>query len=268
MHTEPPKKNFDCHSRVDRLVDIGVVHDDEGRLAAELEADRLDAFGAERVDLAARADAPGHRDEVGALVRHEMRANRSAVANDDIDDTLRYAGASAEFAKHQRGQRRQLVRLDDDGVARHQRRADLAGEQRRGEIPGGDAGDHPIGHALNPDLLVAAFARQDLALESPRALGGVAQQNRSEIRVDAQFRQELAPFGGEKRSQRLGVLVDQIGEFLEQRAALHRRSSAPFGLSFAGRRDGAIRVLDCGGRHRGDDALVLRILDLAPIAAG
>ena len=103
-----------------------------------------------------------------------MRANGSAVANDDIDDALRYAGAPAEFAKHQRGQRRQLVRLDDDGVARHQRRADLAGEQRSGEVPGGDAGDDPIGHPLNPDLLVAAFARQDLALESSRALGRVA----------------------------------------------------------------------------------------------
>ena len=103
-----------------------------------------------------------------------MRANGSAVANDDVDDALRYAGAPAEFAEHQSGQRRQLVRLDDDGVARHQRRADLAGEQRSGEVPGGDACDDPIGHPLNPDLLVAAFARQDLALESSRALGRVA----------------------------------------------------------------------------------------------
>ena len=48
------------HSRIDRLVDIGVVHDDEGRLAAKLEADRLDALRAERIDLAARAYAAGH----------------------------------------------------------------------------------------------------------------------------------------------------------------------------------------------------------------
>ena len=75
VQTEPPKKNFEVDSRVDRLVDVGVVHDDEGRLAAELEADRLDALGAERVDLAAGPHAAGHRDEVGVLVRHEMRAD-------------------------------------------------------------------------------------------------------------------------------------------------------------------------------------------------
>ena len=102
-------------------------------------------------------------------------ANSPAVANDDIDNALRYAGVPAELAKNERGERRQLVRLDDDGVARHQRRADLAGEQRSGKVPGGDAGDDPIGHALNPDLLVAVFARQDLALESSGTLGGVAQ---------------------------------------------------------------------------------------------
>jgi hypothetical protein len=173
-----------------------------------------------------------------------MRANGSAVADDDIDDTLRYAGAPAEFAEHQRGQRRQLVRLDDDGVARHQRRADLAGKQRSWEVPSGDAGDDPIGHALNPDLFVAAFARQDLALESSSALSGVAQQKGSEIRVDPRFRQKLAAFSGEKRSQRLAVFVDQVRKFLEQRTAFHRRSSAPFGLSFTGRHRCAVGVLD------------------------
>jgi hypothetical protein len=46
-------------------------------------------------------------------------ANSPAVANDDIDNALRYAGVPAELAKNERGERRQLVRLDDDGVARH-----------------------------------------------------------------------------------------------------------------------------------------------------
>jgi hypothetical protein len=65
----------------------------------------------------------------------------------------------------------------------------------------------------------------------------------------------------------LGVFIDQSRKFLKQRAALHRRPSAPLGLSFAGRGDRAIRVFDGGGRHRGDDALVLRILDLTPFSA-
>jgi hypothetical protein len=60
VQTEPPKKKLRRHSRIDRLVDIGVVHDDERRLAAKLEADRLDAFRAERIDLAARAYAARH----------------------------------------------------------------------------------------------------------------------------------------------------------------------------------------------------------------
>ena len=81
----------------------------------------------------------------------------------------------------------------------------------------------PYGHALDPDLLVATLARQDLALESAGALGGIAQQKGGEIRVDARFRQKLAAFGGEKPSQGLAVLVDQRRELLQKRAALHRR---------------------------------------------
>src|ERR1700722_10208339 len=55
------EEEFRLHSRINRLVDVSVVHDDEGRFAAELEADRLDAFRAERIDLAAPAYAAGPR---------------------------------------------------------------------------------------------------------------------------------------------------------------------------------------------------------------
>ena len=68
--------------------------------------------------------------------------------------------------------------------------------------------------------------------------------------------------------ERLGVFVDQSRKFLKQRAALHRRSPAPLGLSFAGRGDRAIRVFDGGGRHGSDDAFVRRIRDLTPFPAG
>jgi hypothetical protein len=50
--------------------------------------------------------------------------------------------------------------------------------------------------ATTPDLLVPAFARQDLALESSRALGGVAQQNGGKICVDTRFRQKFSAFSG------------------------------------------------------------------------
>jgi hypothetical protein len=54
---------------------------------------------------------------------------------------------------------------------------------------------------------------------------------------------------------------------MEQRAALHRCSAAPLGLSLAGRGDRAVRVFGRGGRHRGDEALVLRIRDLPSFPA-
>ena len=203
VHTEPPKKNFEVDRRVDRLVDVGVLHDDERRLAAELEPDRLDALGAERVDLAARAHAAGHRDEVGVLVRR--RDARRRVRPSPVT-TLRTP--SGMPARRQSSPSTSVASgVSSCGLTTIVLPVTSAGPTLRansaaGKIPGGDAGDDAVGHALNPDLLVAALARQDLALQPARAFGGVAQQRRAEGRRRcATPADQLAALGGEESAR-------------------------------------------------------------------
>ena len=136
------------------------------------------------------------------------------------------------------------MRLDDDGIAGDEGRPDLAGEQGGREIPGGDPGDDADRRALNPDLLGGPFAREDLALQPPCAVGGVAEQKGAELNVDARPADELSTLGGQGLRQRLDVLLDERCQLAQISRARHGRQRAPSRLALARRRDGAVGVVD------------------------
>ena len=118
---------------------VGVVEDDERRLAAELHVHALDGLGG-----VAHHRAPVRVEPVteisprpgGGRARRPPRAG----AGDDVEDPGREAGLEREAAEHQRGQRRQLGGLEDDGVAGGERRADLPRGHVERVVPGRDRG--------------------------------------------------------------------------------------------------------------------------------
>ena len=61
---------------LDGQVEVGVVHDDDGVLAAHLQAHALEVGGAGEVDLAAHLGGAGEGDEGHVGVRAEGRARR------------------------------------------------------------------------------------------------------------------------------------------------------------------------------------------------
>ena len=75
----------------DGAVEIGILEDDEGRLAAELERQRLARAGGRLADQAADLGRAGEGDLVDAGMLDERRAG-GAVAGDDVDDARRQAG--------------------------------------------------------------------------------------------------------------------------------------------------------------------------------
>ena len=113
-----------------RRVQIGVGEDDVGRLAAELQRHALEVAGDGLDDLLAGQVRAGERHLVHARVRRQRRAGGLAEAGHDVDHAGRHARLQAQLAQPQRRQRRLLRRLEHDGAAGGERRADLP--DRRG----------------------------------------------------------------------------------------------------------------------------------------
>ena len=109
------------HDALDRLVDGGVLEDDVGRLAAELEREPDAAAGERGLDVLADRGRAREGDLVD-LGAHERGAG-DAVAGDDVRHAGRQLGLLEDLGQQQRGQRRRLGRLEDRRVAARQRRA-------------------------------------------------------------------------------------------------------------------------------------------------
>ena len=117
---------------LDREVEVGVVHDDDPVLAAELEMDVLELVGGvlrhEHARLP-RAREGDHRD-VG--VAHEPVARLLAVAVDEVDDAVREPGLAEQLDEARRQERRVLGRLEHDRVAADERGRELPRGSRSG----------------------------------------------------------------------------------------------------------------------------------------
>ncbi len=122
---------------LDRAVEIGILEDDERRLAAELERQLLARAGGRLTDGAADLGRAGEGDLVDVVVFDQRRAGR-AVAGDDVDDAGRQPDLDADLGEGERGQRRELGRLQHDGVSCGQRRRDLPRQHQQREVPRDD----------------------------------------------------------------------------------------------------------------------------------
>ena len=126
---------------LDGLVERGVVEDDVGRLAAELERDPLVGAGDGPRDRLADLGRAGERDLVDVGVPDQRLAG-PAGAGDDVDDARRQVGLLADLREQQRGQRRGLGRLEHHGVAAGERGRDLPGQHQQREVPRDDLAGH------------------------------------------------------------------------------------------------------------------------------
>jgi hypothetical protein len=161
------------HRRLDRDVEIGIVEDQQRRVAAQLQRQALDG----RADLAI-SRAPTAVEPVKVIFR------TTAGGGDDVaescrpcaDHTLSTPGgipaSSARAARRQSRQRRLAGRLADDRAARRQGRRDLARQHGHREVPRRDrradadrlaldqqaAGPGMLGGMISPKMLPAASA--------------------------------------------------------------------------------------------------------------
>ena len=200
---------------------IGIVEDDDGRLAAELEMRLLQPVGRRLRDLTACAYRPGDRDHLGDVVGDE-RATGVTIAADHVEDAGREDVGGQP--REQRGRcRRRVTRLEYDRVARGKRRRDLPDAHQQRVVPrrhlADDADrlapDHRgvSGHVLTrrPPLEHARRTREErqrvddlwnlLARREAEWFAGVLALDRDDLisvllHRGVQFEQRLLAFGG------------------------------------------------------------------------
>jgi hypothetical protein len=124
------------------LVDVGVVKDQQGTLAASLEGYVLEVYRRRFHYRAAGGCAACKRDLVDIRVRGDRGAGGAAVAGDDVDDAGREAGFLDQRGQEEYRQRALFGSLQDHGISRRQRRAEFPRRHHQRVIPRDDLAAH------------------------------------------------------------------------------------------------------------------------------
>ena len=250
------------HVARDHGLEVGVVEDDVGRLAAELLRDALHRRRRGAGDLDAGAGRARERHHVDVGVGRERRADVDAVAVHEVEHAGGHAGRVHDLGEHDRVQRRDLGRLEHHRAARRDRRRDLAGDLVQRPVPGRD-------HSAHADGLTHDQRGAHRALEL-------------EVGEHAARGREVTESGGGLRGLRqpqrcADLLADDVGELLhaagvhaddavEQREALvlaRQRERLERGL---GRGDRGVDVVGAAHRDRLDRLLGGRVDHIERVA--
>ena len=126
------------------LIQVRVAIHDDAVLAAHLADDLLEISltrrGAARrlPNLQPDFPRPGKRDEIDLRMRHQVRADSSAWAGQQIHHARRQTGFNEQLHQARANDRRLIGRLQDDRVSRHNSGSGHSREDREGKIPRGN----------------------------------------------------------------------------------------------------------------------------------
>jgi hypothetical protein len=129
---------------LDSGVEIGVIEDNEGRLATQFEGKLLIGLRGGFANDAADFGRAGEGDLIDAgMFDQGLTGSRAAIHH--IQHTGRQTHFDRELSESERGERGIFGGLDDDGVAGSQRGRDFPGKHEQRKIPRDDLADHAAG---------------------------------------------------------------------------------------------------------------------------
>ena len=248
-------------------VHVGVVEDDDRRLAAELEVEPLDLVGRGPRDVLAGVGVAGDRDHPDLRVSDERVADRGAGPGDDVEHAGRQ-DVGGDLGQDERGQRRPGRRLEDDRVPGREGRPDLPAGHHDRVVPRRDRGDDADRLAPDHRGVACHVLVGGLALHHPSRAGEEPQVVDDDRDLVDRRADRLAGVPRLEPAELVGTRLDRVGELEQHQAPLGRRRVLP-GLEGGRRRvDGAIDILGVGRLDLGDDLAVGRVLDVERRARG
>src|SRR5215218_5225369 len=236
---------------------VGVLEDDVGRLATELQGDLGEVVGGILHDLLARLRRAGEGHLVHPRVAHQGAPRGWAEARDDVEDPGREARLLEEPGELQGGGRCLLGRLHHEGAAGGEGGSQLEGEQQERRVPRRDGPHHSNGLPPRVDEEVGLVRRDGLALDLVGGSGEVVVPLRQGLELTAHLPQELAVVGALYYGDVLRVLGEHVGEATHQPRPLGAGHLPPRPL--VERR--------AGGAHRPVHVLIARLRHLRPHSA-
>ena len=204
-------------------LEVGVGEHHVGVLAAELERHPLHRPGRGRHQPPAGLQTAGEGDQVDPRVGRQGCAGGRAGAEDQVADAGRQAGLRQQPHQVDRGVRRQLARLEDEGVAGREAGRDLPGDLEQRVVPRRDqrADADRLVHDPADDVRVAGVDHPAGVLGRDPAV--VAEHRDHVGDVVAALDQALAGVERLHPGQVLGVALEQVGQPHQQVAALAGR---------------------------------------------
>ena len=233
------------HRAFDRGVEIGVVEDDERRIAAEFQRELLDRVGALAHQQAADLGRAGEGELAHQRVARHLAADLAGRAGQHRQQALGHAGALGQFGERQRRERRLRRRLDDHRATGRQRRAGLAREHRGREVPRRDRRGGADRLLDRQDAPVAQRRRNGVAIDAARFVGEPLDERCGVGDLALGFGQRLALLGGHDQRQVVGVGQHQVVELAQDGGAFLGRHVAPGLLRLVGGGDGAFGLGAC-----------------------
>ena len=233
---------FDCP------VQIGVSKDDEGRLAAQLQAQLLATAGGAAPDGAPYFGRSGEGDLGDARMRHDGLAHR-AVAGDDVDHARRQSHLDAQLTEQQGRERSLLGGLEDNRIAAGQRRGDLPGQHQQRKVPRHDLADHAQWYMLRP-----------LGGQQLRPAGVVIEVAHRQRHINvAALADGLAVVQRFEHGKQTRMLLQAAGQGIQELGTLVPAQRSPCWPGGLGRLHGSINFLDRGLRNLGQGLAVGRV---------
>ena len=184
-------------------------------------------------------------------MRDEALANGDAVARDDAQ----HAGGQnvlRELGEAKERQRRLLGGLKDLAVARGDRRSELPDRHHERVVPRADAPHDPERLAPDHRRVPGDVLARGLSLEVARGARKEAQVVGRERHLVARGHERLAHVARFELRELLGVLIEHVGELVQELGALLRRRIEPGRQRLLRRLDGAVDVVRATGRDVSD----------------
>ena len=237
--------------------EIGVVEDEERRLAAEFEEDLLECRRAVGHHSAARRRRAGERNHVHPWVFRQQRADAVVAGGDDVDHARRNVGVLGDELPHRGSAPRGVgCRLQDDGVACGQCGPDLGEVDLMREVPRGDRADHADRLPGDRPVGLDAHRRGDACVGGPlvglRRVGAEAEVGDRALQLRGRRQHHRR---AHLRDRDLAQILDVLGQHLLQLPnAAHPQFGVGGPVGFvecaAGRLDRAAHIV--GARVGGD----------------
>ncbi len=192
-------------------------------------------------------------------------ADRVAGAGDEVGHAVRESRLGQQPHQVGRGERGDLAGLEDEGVARGERRGDLPTRLEEGVVPGGDQRADPD-RFVDDDAVHVRAARVDHAPARlvRHQVGEVAEGGRDVVDVDAALLEGLAGVAGLDERDLLAVPLEEVRDAAEQGRPLGGGGAWPVSgvEGAAGGFDRGVGVLDAALGDDREHRRVGRVEDL------